>query len=172
MSVRAWLALTTVVAIGACSSFEATAPLPVPDQPQLSTEIGEEECPQDVPPEDCRDVTPAERAQLLNDVDEGIKWWDPNCAAVGYAMRDYVMWGKVTRHVGGNTWGVTRISQNPYVRVKAISFRDTLFTVGMYLTLRRQTVVHEGFHYFNLHSTPMGGDESSALNFEYYCVNN
>jgi hypothetical protein len=56
------------------------------------------QCPRQVHPDDCEELTASERQDLWVDIEFGIKWYDPNCAAVGEAMQDFVLTGDVRKY--------------------------------------------------------------------------
>ena len=133
-------------ALVACSDQHSTSPdraLMEPIGDVLRT-IGD--CPVQVPPEDCREMTTQERSDLYWAIHDHVNWALPVCADVGNYMKDYAfslqdlrMWPNAAYQYD---WGRWRGVGGQTAR---ISFNDILFGQG-WASERAKTAMHEGHH--------------------------
>lgn len=125
------------------------------------------DCPPDVAPADCQPLSQTERQTLWWDVQQGIKWWDENCAAIGTKIQDQITTGDMRKFPSASAWyGYWREQANSGSQVSIRSDR-----LGWYDT-RLNTMLHEGVHvrwynnYF-AHTYALGGTFWAENN----CVN-
>jgi hypothetical protein len=162
--------LTIAVAVG-CSVPNPVAPTdrPFPSAPSLTSTDDVDDGTTDCPPDatSCDTVTTAERQSLWWDVQQGVKWWDPDCAAIGYHMQDKVLHGDIRKFptIAARPWVTGSWQPVPNVAgADQISFRSDLWS-SAWTSERLLTAIHEGVHSYH-----RGGsfDHTYAVGFGTY----
>jgi hypothetical protein len=161
------VAAVLVAGMTACGGGDGPTSPPsraVPGVPHLEVFYGDGACPWYIAEEDCMPLNETERENMIWDLQRGIQWWDPDCAAVGNHMVDFMRYGDVKRYPNdGVSAGVWQLFTTGEQR---ISFNDVIVWQGWSSTADRvRAMIHEGWH-----SYTMSDDEDGAYTFEDGCI--
>jgi hypothetical protein len=128
--------------------------------------LSNEYCPVEVPPEDCRAMSQAQREDMWWDLELGVQWWDQDCATAGRQMQDFVLNGDMRVYTDFDNmvtvgwWG--RFTDTGH---EVIGINSGLWGQG-WQGQRLNTGIHEGVHKWR-----RGGGETEAGHFADYCIN-
>jgi hypothetical protein len=123
------------------------------------------DCPDYVPPEDCRQATGQERLDIYWAIHDHVNWAIPVCADLGNYAKNLVLSLQDVRvfpHGNGPYYG-TWWGQGG--QTQQIGFSDKLWQQG-WASERGSTGLHEGHHSFYYDS-----EEDDAQAFETMCIN-
>ena len=144
-----------VLAVAACDGRSPLAPAreSFPTAASLDDDVGDgsQACPPGISLVDCEFLTQQERQELWWDIQNGVKWFNSTCAAIGARAQDFVLYGDIRKYDGTQI----RIS-NPNFAVgywqlhfymtglPQISY-DRVYTQG-WTSERTRIIMHEATH--------------------------
>jgi hypothetical protein len=158
-------------ALLACSDQHSTGPNRAAIEPigDVLRTTSAEDCPEEIPPEDCRLATMGERSDLWWSIEFHTNWAIPVCADIGNLMQDYaysiqnlrIFPYSLSNPLTAGTW-----TPGTGGSTRGLSFADVLFGQG-WSSERGKTALHEGHHAFY-----GGSAEDDAESFAEMCLDN
>lgn len=153
------------VAVAGCATQDSLGPPPLAS-PSFNVGSGAADCPEEVPAEDCVELTQSERQGLWWDIEHGVQWWNEDCVQLGEYMQDFALTGDMRKWPDSlfPDWlGLWQVMEDQHHQ---ISINDVLYGQG-WESERILTLIHEAYH--SMHSSD---DEYAAESWAQTCVNN